>query len=228
MAFLTREEVYNKIVTEEKPLCPHCGMRMVIWECPPINFADGLGWGSPFLYVCFNDECPLYVNGWKNIMDNFSVHASYRCICDPTSDSGHMDCMPVFSSEGGKGCIVDEELRAKEKAREKACIRGFEALEGFSGAGDAHSILAVILDEYTLPEVACRAAELIGEIGTLDVVEPLRNTVFGSNTLNEKVEGAIGAIHTRYYTKECPFCAEIIKARAVVCKHCGKDLPKEV
>lgn len=29
-------------------------------------------------------------------------------------------------------------------------------------------------------------------------------------------------------TKACPFCAETIKAAAIVCKHCGRDLPKEV
>lgn len=27
-------------------------------------------------------------------------------------------------------------------------------------------------------------------------------------------------------TKACPFCAETIKVAAVVCKHCGRDLPK--
>lgn len=27
--------------------------------------------------------------------------------------------------------------------------------------------------------------------------------------------------------KRCPFCAELVKKKAIVCKHCGKDLPTE-
>ncbi len=40
-----------------------------------------------------------------------------------------------------------------------------------------------------------------------------------------KKEGSPRSLATQG-SKMCPFCAEEIKAEAVVCKHCGKDLPE--
>ncbi|MEA1969830.1 MAG: zinc ribbon domain-containing protein, partial [Thermodesulfobacteriota bacterium] len=37
---------------------------------------------------------------------------------------------------------------------------------------------------------------------------------------------AVKALHKKYYTRECPYCAEVIKKRAVVCKHCGKEISR--
>ena len=224
MAILTREDVYNKMVNEKKPVCPHCGQEMVMWECPPVSFSDGSGWGTPFLHVCFNDDCPPYLEGWNHIMEHYANVASYRCICDPMS--GKMDSMPVFSRDGGRGYIIDEEVRAREEARKAAEKKGLEELNAWFEAGDANAILKVLLTDDTVPKVRLKAAEMIGEVGGLDVIEPIRNHVFENDLIGEKVEASIEMIHKRNYTKECPFCAEIIKARAVVCKHCGKDLPE--
>jgi hypothetical protein len=223
MAILTREDVYNKMVNQKKPVCPHCSQGMVIWECPPVAFSDGLGWGTPYLYVCFNDDCPLYLEGWENIMEQYANVASYRCICDPMS--GKMDCMPVFSRDGGKGYIIDEEVRAREEARKAAEKKGLEELNACFETGDANAILKVLLADDGIPTVRFKAAEMIGEVGGLDVIEPIRNHAFDNDLVKAKIEASMEMIHKRSYTKECPFCAEIIKARAVVCKHCGKDLP---
>jgi hypothetical protein len=224
ITMLTREDVYNKMVHEERPACPHCGQEMVIWECPPISFSDGLGWGTPYLYVCFNNDCPLYLEGWKNVMDHYATAASYRCICDPMS--GVMDSMVVYSREGASGSVIDEEVRAREEARKAAEKKDMEALNAHFETRDVNAILEVLLAEDTPPPVGFRAAELIGEIGDLEVVEPIRNHVFKNDRVKAKADAGIDLIHKKHYTKECPFCAEIIKARAVVCKHCGKDVPE--
>ncbi|MBW2598202.1 MAG: hypothetical protein JRC55_06240 [Deltaproteobacteria bacterium] len=67
MALETKEQVLEKILSEKKPLCHHCGKEMSIWEVPPFSFSDGLGWGEPYLFVCFNNDCPVYLKGWDDI-----------------------------------------------------------------------------------------------------------------------------------------------------------------
>jgi hypothetical protein len=68
---------------------------------------------------------------------------------------------------------------------------------------------------------------MIGDIGEVEAIEPLRNAKFGNQLVQKEVDGAISKIHKRYFTRECPFCAEIIKKRAKVCKHCQKEVGGE-
>ena len=118
MAFETKEQVLEKILSQEKPRCPDCKKEMNLWEVPPITCGDGLGWDSPYLYVCFNDTCPIYVSGWDNLMENYAHRASYRCIKSPFGNN--FEVMPVFSSVGGSGQIIDDQVMAEQEVLKEA------------------------------------------------------------------------------------------------------------
>lgn len=222
MAFETKEEVLEKILKEDKPLCPHCGNEMSLWEVPPINFSDGLGWGVPYLYLCFNDECPLYVQGWSHLEENYSHSASYRCLCYPGTDN--FECMPVFSPMGGTGQIIDNEVMAREEALKEATKKGFNILAGCVTEHDMVCVVRMLVDATEPPRVRLKAAEIIGDYGDPEAIEPIRSYRFGNEILQERADEAIDKIHERNFTRECPYCAEIIKGRAKICKHCGKDV----
>ena len=225
MAIKTKDDVLEEMMAQEKPQCPHCNKEMNIWEVPPINFSDGLGWGSPYLYLCFNDECPLYTQGWDNIMDNYSHHASYRCFTYP--DQKNFECMPVFSPMGATGQIIDDEVLLKEEALKEAIKRGFSALAAAYVSKDWTTALRLLMDATEPARVRVKAAEMVGDIGELDAVEPIRNHKFGNDTLQTRVNEAVKKLYERYFVRECPFCAEIVKKRAKICKHCGKEVAGE-
>ncbi|MFO7494509.1 MAG: zinc ribbon domain-containing protein [Desulfobacterales bacterium] len=224
MAFETKEEVLEKIMNQEKPRCPQCDQEMSIWEVPLVAFGDGLGWGVPYLFVCFNDDCPTYKSGWEHMKETYGSNSSYRTMCYPGPGPQNYECIPVFSSMGGQGQVVDEELQAQQEALKEAIKRGFSILAGCYTSKDWLTVSRILLDPTEPVRVRVKAAEMIGDFGELEVVEPLRNLKFGNEILQKKVDSAIGQIHLRSFTRECPFCAEIIKKRASVCKHCGKDV----
>lgn len=225
MAIETKEQFLERMMAQTKPRCPHCNQEMSIWEVPPINYSDGLGWGAPYLFVCFNDDCSLYKEGWQNIEENFGHSASYRCMCYLGADS--FECMPVFSPIGGTGQVIDDQVVLQEEMLKENIKKGFSILAECYVSQNTIEILRLILDSGQPVRVRLKAAEMIGDIGPVDAVDALKGPRFGNEKLQEAVRKAVQKIHERHFTRECPFCAEIIKSRAKICKHCGKEVAGE-
>jgi hypothetical protein len=220
--FETREQVLETIMAQPKPSCPHCGLEMNLWEVPPMNVGDGLGWGAPFLFLCFNDECPLYREGWDNMKENYAHTASYRCMNYPGTKQ--YELIPVFSNQGGRGQIIDDEAMAEQEVIKEAIKNGFAMLAECFVRKDGPSVLTILMDPSHPNRVRQKAAEMIGDIGEVEAIEPLRSARFGNELVQKEVDDAISKIHQKNFTRECPFCAEIIKKRAKVCKHCSKEV----
>lgn len=195
---------------------------MNIWEVPQIAVGDGLGWGTPYLFICFNDDCPMYKEGWENIKEQYAHTASYRCMNYPGTEQ--FECIPVFSPEGAKGQIVDNEILRQEEAHKEAIKRGFSILADCYTHKDWVETLKLLLDASEPVRVRLKAAEMIGDIGDVEALEPMINSKFPTQALTKQVDEAVSKLHQRHFTRECPYCAEIIKVRAKICKHCGKDL----
>jgi hypothetical protein len=222
MNFETKEQVLERIIAQDKPVCPHCSGEMQIWEVPPVAFSDGLGWDSPYMYVCFNDECPMYVSGWENIWENYAHRASYRCIKSPNGKN--FEAMPVFSPMGAQGQVIDEQVMAEREALKESTKKGFSILAQSYVDKDEVTIVQLLMDATQPAQVRLKAAEMAGDMGGLEALEVIRNHSFGNRLLQETAEKSVDKIHERHFTRECPFCAEIIKRRAKICKHCSKDV----
>lgn len=222
MSIETKQEYLERVLAMKKPKCPHCNQEMVLWEVPPVTFSDGLGWGSPYLFLCFNDECPLYVQGWEELEENYAQHASMRCLNYPGTEQ--FECMPVFSPQGGTGQVIDDQALMEQEMLKEQIKKGFSILANCYVEKDTITIMRLLTDACEPARVRVKAAEMIGDIGELEAVEPLRCMKSGNEILQNSITDAIKKIHERNFTRECPFCAEIIKKRAKICKHCGKDV----
>ncbi len=222
MAIETKEEFLERILKEEKPKCPHCDQEMNLWEVPPVTFSDGLGWGVPYLFICFNDECDLYKEGWEHLEETVAQKASYRCMCYPGSEK--YECMPVFSPFGGQGQVIDDQAQMAEEALKAATKKGFSILATCYSENDWPQALRMLLDSAEPVRVRTKAAEMMGDFGDLESLEPMQNHRFGNQILQESVAKAIEKILQRFASRECPDCAEIIAKDDQTCQHCGKDV----
>jgi len=87
---------------EGKLTCPHCGADLKALSLP-----DNTGWPDREHWVCFNDECPYFQEGWAWMWDHYEVKASYRYrVSDP--GGRHPSPLPVWSRDALKDRIANQ------------------------------------------------------------------------------------------------------------------------
>lgn len=207
---------------DEVKICPHCNQQLTACEAPPVHVGDGLGWGSEVLFICLNDECPVFVDGWDKIEAAYGHHASYRYMELPGSKEKNY--MMVGNSAAFTGCIIDREkilARDKEYAENQKMVARLDTAEEEK---DITAPLAVLLNEGAAKDQRKQACEILVKIANLECIDPIRNHVFRDPGLESGVGLAVAAILKKNFKKECPHCAEIIKAQAKKCKYCQGDV----
>jgi hypothetical protein len=207
---------------ENIPTCPYCETELSVCEAPPVHVGDGLGWGSEVLYICLNDECKVFVNGWKQIEEQFGHNSSYRYMRIPGSNESNV--MMVGTADAFKGSIIDlAEMESQNKRfqEEKAAVAQFDTAVADKNMAP---LLRVLLDEAATLASRQRAVVLLKELNDIACVDAIRNHTFRNTGLGMEANNAASHVLERNFKKECPHCAEIIKARAMVCMHCKRDL----
>ena len=87
---LEKEELdERKRAVKETLCCPYCGEKMRKWAVPDNPFAQT--WDNDFMYICFNDACSYFVNGWDFMYRDGNRGVSYRLMYNPEKDR----CMPI-------------------------------------------------------------------------------------------------------------------------------------
>jgi hypothetical protein len=206
---------------EEDRSCPHCNTELTLCHAPPVHVGDGLGWGSEYLFICLNDECSLFANGWQHIENQYGHVGSYRHMEIPDSEEKYN--MMVAGAGAFTGSIVDiDEIKNKNEryVKEKEAVA---ALDSCVEQDNIEPVLYLLLDEAANINDRKRAAILLKSFNDLGCIEPLRSHTYRNTGLEQEINMTLIVLLRKNFKKECPFCAELIKERATVCKHCRKE-----
>ena len=210
-----------KLASEEH-FCPHCSQRLSCCEAPPFHVGDGLGWGTDIFFVCLNNDCPLFAESWKQFEEMYGHSASCRYMLLPGEKKG--EPMMVGGPDAFTGSVIDlEKLKCQNERydREKAATA---KLDTCVAENNLEPVMTLILDDCADLNSRKKAVDLLKEINKLDCLDPIRNHKFYHPEIEQLANLAIIEILKKNHQKECPYCKEIIKAQANICKHCGKEV----
>lgn len=133
--------------------------------------------------------------------------------------------MMVVTKEAFTGSIVDIEAIKQQSVKYQQQQQALAALDTCVEKRQLAPVLTVLLDESVKTDHRKRAVALLTALNDVTCIEPLRNHIFKDLHLQQEVNLAIGQILASNFLRECPYCAELIKMRAAVCKHCQRELP---
>jgi len=213
---------HDVAIYDEVHYCPHCKEKLTCCDAPPFHVGDGLGWGSEVLFICLNDDCPLFVRGWQHIEQQFAHSSSYRYMLVPGEKTG--TAMMVASKDAFKGCIVDIESLKMQNRRYAEEKEALAQLDTCVAEGNLQPVLNLVLNEAAAIAGREQACDLICELNDLSCIDPIRNHTFSNEAFEHRVNMAVSKLLQQNYKIECPHCAEIVKKQAKVCMHCGKEL----
>jgi hypothetical protein len=205
--------------TDEEHFCPHCQTKLSCCTTPPFHVGDGLGWGSDVFFVCLNDTCRLFTNGWKQVEEQYGQTASVRYMILPGEKEGGP--MMVGSKSAFTGTIDPAEELAKNSRYQKE-QDSLAQLKTCVAEKNLAPVLFLITDDDSALEGRRQACKLLTELCDITCIDPIRNHKFRHTEIGQLAGIAIAAVLQKTFQKECPHCSEIIKAQASLCKHCGK------
>jgi hypothetical protein len=132
--------------------------------------------------------------------------------------------MMVAGQSAFTGNIVDIEALKRQNSRYKSEKEAVAKLDTCVEANDLGPVLFLLTDNAANIRDRKRAASLLSEFDDLSCIEVLRNHDFSNTQLQQDINMAINKVLAKHFLRECPYCAELVKARAKLCKHCRKEL----
>jgi hypothetical protein len=190
-------------------------------EAPPVHVGDGLGWGSEVLFICLNNECPPFKGGWQKVDVNYGHKGTFRNMQLPGSTEQNV--MMVASEFAFTGSIIDPQQLLEQNERYQEERKATAALDTCLEKKEIEPVMTLILDEAATPAARVRAIEMLIFFNDLSCIDPIRNHTFKKTAYKQMTDMVIQRLLEKNNKKECPFCAELVKAQAKKCLHCTAD-----
>jgi RNA polymerase subunit RPABC4/transcription elongation factor Spt4 len=206
----------------EEHYCPYCNSRLSFCRTPSFNVGDGLGWGTDAFFLCLNDDCSMFVGGWKHIEEEYQKTSSYRYMQLPGEENGMP--MMVGSRMAFTDSVIDVEEEQKPNVRYQREQKARQELKTCVADKNIDPVVYLITDEEANLEARKKACELLEELNDFSCIDPIRNHKFRHTEIGQVANLAVSRMLKNNFKRECPSCAEIIKLQAKICQHCHKEL----